>query len=111
MAGKTSKTARASVAAGARSGAAAGVSVLGEITFIVPLNGGKNAYVRNIVAGRTPNLRTDSEAFDANIKELVDAGHGDRIKTELAKLAAAEPTHNWAQVTARLQEAGVLGAA
>jgi hypothetical protein len=55
VSGKQSKTSRASVRAGA--GAASGaVSVLGEVKYVIPLNGGKNAYVRNITTGRTPNL-------------------------------------------------------
>ena len=48
----------------------AAVTVLGEYTYLVPLNHGRNAYVRNLLIGRTPNLRTDSDAFVDEIRAL-----------------------------------------
>ena len=73
MASNTSKTARASVRAGQSTGGA--LSVLGEYKYIIPLNGGKHAYVRNLTNGKTTHLRTDSDAFAEEIRVLSAAGH------------------------------------
>lgn len=107
MSGKQSKTSRASVRAGA--GAASGaVSVLGEVKYVIPLNGGKNAYIRNITTGRTPNLKTNSEAFIEEIRTLAAAGHGAKIKAELEQLAADAPEQGWDDTLKRLLEAEAL---
>ena len=107
MAGKQSKTSRASVRAGA--GAASGaVSVLGEVKYVIPLNGGRNAYVRNITTGQTPNLKTDSEAFVEEIRQLAAAGHGVKIKTELVQLATDLPNDGWDATLKRLVDAEAL---
>ena len=109
MAGRaTSKTARASVRAGANTGGS--VNVLGEYKYLIRPNKGRNAYVRNLVTGKTPNLRTDSEAFTAEIRTLSDNGHGTKIKAELDALAAAHPADGWDVTAKRLAEAGALGA-
>lgn len=112
MAGKsnTSKTARASVRAG--QGASGGaLSVLGEFKYVIPLNGGKNAYVRNITTGRTARLRTDSSAFVEEIRTLAAAGHGPKIRAEFAALAAAHPAHGWDITEKKLVDAGVFESA
>ncbi|MGQ0630251.1 MAG: hypothetical protein ACT4P1_04355 [Sporichthyaceae bacterium] len=107
MAGaKQSKTSRASVRAGAS--AAGGVSVLGEVKYLIPLNRGRNAYVRNITTGQTPNLATNSEAFVEEIRTLAAAGHGPKIKAELEVLAVEAPDHGWDATLARLVAAEVL---
>jgi hypothetical protein len=108
MAGKstTSKTARASVRAGEKTGGA--LSVLGEFKYVIPLNGGKNAYVRNITNGKTARLRTDSTAFADEIRVLAAAGHGTKIRAEFVALATAYPDHGWDLTEKRLVEAGVF---
>lgn len=107
MASNTSKTARASVRAG--QGIAGGaLSVLGEFKYVIPLNKGKNAYVRNLTNGKTEHLRTDSEAFVEEIRILTAAGHGAKIRAEFAALAAAHPDHGWDTTEKRLIEAGVF---
>ena len=108
MAGKsnTSKTARASVRAGQSAGGA--MSVLGEFKYVIPLNGGKNAYVRNITTGKTARVRTDSDAFAEEIRTLAAAGHGTKIRAEFAALAAAYPDHGWDITEKRLVDAGVF---
>lgn len=108
MASNTSKTARASVRAGQSSQGGA-LSVLGEFKYLIPLNGGKHAYVRNLTNGRTAHLATDSEAFVAEIRALVQAGHGAKIQAELESLAASHPHHGWDSTEKRLVEAGALG--
>ncbi|MDP9398190.1 MAG: hypothetical protein M3P96_10390 [Actinomycetota bacterium] len=110
MAQRTSKTARASVRAGA-AGAAGAITVLGEYKYLIPLNAGRNAYVRNIVTGRTPNLRTDSEAFVAEIRQLAEGGHAAKVRVELESLAAAHPEDGWDATLKRLEEQGVFAAA
>jgi hypothetical protein len=84
------------------------VSVLGEVKYVIPLNGGKNAYVRNITTGRTPNLRTNSDAFVEEIRALAAAGHGAKIKAELEALATELPDHGWDATLKRLVEAEAL---
>ena len=106
MASNTSKTARASVRAGQATGGA--LSVLGEFKYIIPLNSGKHAYVRNLTNGKTERLRTDSEVFVDEIRTLAGAGHGTKIRAELAALAAAHPSHNWDVTEKRLVDAGVF---
>jgi hypothetical protein len=109
VASNTSKTARASVRAGAAAGGA--LSVLGEYKYVIPLNSGKHAYVRNLTNGKTIHHRTDSDAFVEEIRVLAAAGHGVKIRAELAALAAANPTHGWDETEKRLVDAGVFEAA
>ena len=106
MASNTSKTARASVRAGQSSGGA--LSVLGEYKYLIPLAGGKFAYVRNLTNGKTAHLKTDSEAFVEEIRVLSAAGHGAKIRAELSALDAANPQHGWADTEKRLADAGVF---
>ena len=106
MASNTSKTARASVRAGAGTGGA--LSVLGEFKYLIPLNGGKHAYVRNLTNGKTLHLSTSSEAFAQEIRTLALAGHGTKIRAEFVMLATANPTHGWDATEKRLVDAGVF---
>ncbi|GGK28520.1 hypothetical protein GCM10010124_21480 [Pilimelia terevasa] len=107
MASNTSKTARASVRAG-QAGQGGALSVLGEFKYLIPLNGGKHAYVRNLTNGKTTHLSTSSEAFVEEIRVLTAAGHGTKIRAELAALAEANPADDWTGIEARLAEAGVF---
>jgi hypothetical protein len=106
VASNTSKTARASVRAGQSTGGA--LSVLGEFKYIIPLNSGRHAYVRNLMNGKTGHLRTDSDAFVEEIRALTTAGHGAKIRAELVALAQAHPTHGWDETEKRLVDAGVF---
>ena len=106
MASNTSKTARASVRAG--QSASGALSVLGEYKYLIPLNSGKHAYVRNLTNGKTNHLRTDSDAFAEEIRVLTAAGHGPKIRAELVALAAAHPSHGWDATEKRLVDAGVF---
>jgi hypothetical protein len=107
VASNTSKTARASVRAG-QAGASGALSVLGEFKYLIPLNSGKHAYVRNLTNGKTLHLRTDSDAFVEEVRVLASAGHGTKIRAELTALAAANPSHNWDVTEKRLVDAGVF---
>lgn len=106
MAANTSKTARASVRAGAAKDGS--ISVLGEFKYVIPLNGGKHAYVRNLTNGKTNHLRTDSDAFIEEIRVLAAAGHGPKIRVELGNLEDAFPGQGWAATEERLVAAGVF---
>ena len=108
MASNTSKTARASVRAGQAGAAGGALSVLGEFKYLIPLNKGKHAYVRNLTNGKTVHLRTDSDAFVEEIRTLAAAGHGVKIRAELTALAAANPSHGWDETEKRLVDAGVF---
>jgi hypothetical protein len=107
VARNTSKTARASVRAG-QAGQGGALSVLGEFRYLIPLNRGKHAYVRNLTNGRTAHLATDSEAFLEEIRALAGAGHGQKVRAELTALAVANPDHGWDTTEKRLVEAGVF---
>jgi hypothetical protein len=108
VASNTSKTARASVRAGQAGAAGGALSVLGEFKYLIPLNGGKHAYVRNLTNGKTNHLRTDSDAFVEEIRVLAGAGHATKIRAELQALAVANPNHGWDSTENRLVEAGVF---
>jgi hypothetical protein len=108
VASNTSKTARASVRAGQAGAAGGALSVLGEFKYVIPLNRGKHAYVRNLTNGKTLHLRTDSDAFVEEIRTLARAGHGIKVRAELLALAAAHPDHGWDAAEKRLVEAGVF---
>ncbi|MFF5226999.1 hypothetical protein [Dactylosporangium sp. NPDC000521] len=109
MATNTSKTARASVRAG--QGAAGALSVLGEFKYLIPLNGGKHVYVRNLTNGKTNRLATSSDAFIEEIRVLAGAGHATKVRTELQALNVAHPGHGWDATEQRLVDAGVFEAA
>ena len=107
MASNTSKTARASVRAG-QAGQGGALSVLGEFKYLIPLNNGKHAYVRNLTNGKTLHLRTDSDAFVEEVRVLAGAGHGPKIRAEIASLATSFPGHGWDATEKRLADAGVF---
>lgn len=109
MASNTSKTARASVRAGQAGAAGGALSVLGEFKYLIPLNHGRHAYVRNLTNGKTVHLRTDSDAFVEEIRTLANAGHATKIRAELQALAGAHPKDGWDGTENRLAEAGVFG--
>jgi hypothetical protein len=106
VAGNTSKTARASVRAGQGSGGA--LSVLGEYKYLIPLAGGRFAYVRNLTNGKTTHLATDSDAFVEEIRVLAAAGHGAKIRSEISSLHSTSPEHGWDATEKRLADAGVF---
>lgn len=108
MASNTSKTARASVRAGQQAGQGGALSVLGEFKYLIPLNDGKHAYVRNLTNGKTAHLSTDSAAFVEEIRSLSQAGHGAKVRAELSALADAHPSHGWDTTEKRLVDAGVF---
>jgi hypothetical protein len=110
VASNTSKTARASVRAGQAGAAGGALSVLGEFKYLIPLNNGKHAYVRNLTNGKTNHLRTDSEAFIEEMRVLATAGHASKIRIELQSLAAARPGDGWDATEKRLVDAGVFEA-
>ncbi len=107
MASNTSKTARASVRAG-QAGQGGALSVLGEFKYLIPLNKGKHAYVRNLTNGKTVHHRTDSDAFVEEIRVLAGAGHGAKIRAELANLQAQFPGDGWDSTEKRLADAGIF---
>jgi hypothetical protein len=109
VASNTSKTARASVRAGQAGAAGGALSVLGEFKYLIPLDSGRFAYVRNLTNGRTVRLKTTSDEFTEEIRTLVAAGHGTKIRAELTALDTADPTHGWKDTEKRLVAAGVFG--
>jgi len=82
--------------------------VLGEFKYLIPLNSGKNAYVRNLTNGKTVHLRTDSDAFVEQIRVLAGAGHGPKVRAEILTLATVHPDHGWDATEKRLVDAGVF---
>jgi hypothetical protein len=107
VAANTSKTARASVRAG-QAGQGGALSVLGEFKYLIPLAQGRFAYVRNLTNGKTHHLRTDSDAFVEEIRTLAAAGHGAKIRAEIAGLDQSFPQDGWGTTEKRLVDAGVF---
>ena len=108
MASNTSKTARQAVRAG-QAGQGGGLSVLGEFKYLIPLNKGKHAYVRNLTTGKTVHVATASEKFTDEVRSLSEAGHGAKIQAELEAFATQYPNDGWDATSKRLAEAGVFG--
>jgi hypothetical protein len=107
VASNTSKTARASVRAG-QAGPGGALSVLGEYKYLIPLNKGRHAYVRNLTNGKTTHMSTSSDAFVEEIRVLAGAGHGAKIRAELDALNTAHPADGWDTTQKRLVDAGVF---
>lgn len=108
MAGEPrSKTARQAVRAGG-SAAGSALTFLGDHRYLVPLNNGKHAYVRNLTTGKTRRLKTSSDAFVDEIRQLVEAGHGGKLRGEFEQLAKDHPTHGWDDTAKRLVDASVF---
>lgn len=106
MAEPKSKTARQAVRAG--TGAGSGLTFLGEHRYLVPLNHGRHAYVRNLTTGKTRRLPTDSESFATEVRSLVEAGHGTKVRAELDQLAREHPADGWDLTVKRLEEVSVF---
>ena len=107
MASNTSKTARASVRAG-QAGQGGALSVLGEYKYLIPLNKGRHAYVRNLTNGKTTHMSTSSDAFVEEIRVLAGAGHGAKIRAEIQSLNSSHPADGWDATEKRLVDAGVF---
>ncbi|GAB3942485.1 hypothetical protein GCM10027614_29580 [Micromonospora vulcania] len=82
--------------------------MLGEFKYLIPLNGGKHAYIRNLTNGKTVHLRTDSDAFVEEIRVLAAAGHAAKIRAEINGLAVNHPQDGWDATEKRLVAAGVF---
>jgi hypothetical protein len=74
---------------------------------IVPLGGGTHAYVLDPRDGRTRRFSVSSEEFFEMLAVLDGAGHGDRLKRDIADLAARYPVSPWTAVLARLETPAV----
>lgn len=83
---------------------------LGDTRLIIPCNAGKNAYVRDVVSGKNPNLATASDAFVEALRVNAAAGHGDKLRGELERLTREYPAHGWQDTLARVEQAGALAA-
>jgi hypothetical protein len=95
-----SKTARASMR-GATGGKADFIAAA-DAPRIVPLGGGTHAYVLDPRDGRTRKFSVSSDEFFEMLATLEGAGHGERIKRDIAELATKYPVSGWAAVSARL---------
>lgn len=82
----------------------------GDSHFITPCNHGKNAYVRNSKAGTNRHVRTNSDAFIAEVSEVakITATHPVKLRAEFEALAAQYPADGWDEALARLDAAGAL---
>ena len=82
--------------------------MLGEFKYLIPLNSGKHAYVRNLTNGKTNHLRTDSDAFVEEIRVLAARRPRHQDPRRARALAAAHPAHGWDATEKRLVDAGVF---
>lgn len=99
--GLQSKTARASMRGS--TGGREGYIASADAARIVPLGGGTHAYVLDPRDGRTLRFSVASEGFITTLCTLVEAGHGDRVRRDLADLA--NRFTNWKDVADRLEAA------
>ena len=99
-----SKTARASLRTG---GGKAEFIAAADAPRIVPLGGGTHAYILDPRDGKTRRFSVSSEAFFEMLAVLEGAGHGDRLKRDIADLAARYPVSPWTAVLARLEAPAV----
>lgn len=95
-----SKTARASTR-GSQGGKEAYIPS-GDVTRIVPLGGGTHAYILDPRNGRTVRTAVSSDKFIEVLSALAEAGHGDRMRRDLAELATKYPQGGWSAAQARL---------
>jgi hypothetical protein len=102
--GLQSKTARASMRG---SGARNEFIAAADAPRIVPLGGGTHAYVLDPRDGKTRRFSVSSEEFFEMLAVLDGAGHGDRLKRDIADLAARYPVSPWTAVLARLETPAV----
>jgi hypothetical protein len=77
----------------------------GAHRFLIPTGGGSHAYVRSAVTGLNPLLKVGTEQFEQALAENVAAGFGERIRSELAAMHAANPASGWDKVLRALPEA------
>ena len=98
--GLQSKTARASMRTG---GGKESYIPSADVSRIVPLGGGSYAYVLDPRDGRTLHLEVASDKFVEVLNELVEAGHGDRVRRDLADLVEKYPS--FAEASERLEAA------
>jgi len=101
--GVQSKTARASMRGAQAKGAEYIAS--GDVARIVPLGGGTHAYVLDPRNGRTLRMAVNSETFVEVLGALAEAGHGDRMKRDLADLAVKYPSGGWSTAQTKLEAA------
>jgi hypothetical protein len=95
-----SKTARASMRTG---GGKESYVASPDVSRIVPLGGGTHAYILDPRDGRTLQFVVASEKFVEALCELVEAGHGDRMRRDLAELVEKYPS--FAEASERLESA------
>ena len=98
-----SKTARASMRGATAKGAEYIAS--GDVARIVPLGGGTHAYVLDPRNGRTLRMPVNSDTFIEVLGALAEAGHGDRMKRDLAELASKYPSGGWSNAQTKLEAA------
>jgi hypothetical protein len=98
--GLQSKTARASMRTG---GAKESYVASPDVSRIVPLGGGTHAYVLDPRDGKTVHVKVASDRFIEVLSELVEAGHGDRMRRDLAELVEKYPS--FAEASERLEAA------
>lgn len=77
-----SKTAKASIG----KGKAEAFKSSGDMNRIIPLNGGKHAYLLDPRTGSTYHLSVGSDRWNTLIEELAETEHGPGIEKELKAL-------------------------
>jgi len=102
----TSKTSRAAVNSSAKQRAVPAA----DIDRIVPLGGGRFAYVYH-PNGQSIRVAVNSDAFVEAVKSVAAAGYGDRIKLQVEREAAANPESFWASMRDFLESNDAYAAA
>lgn len=68
--------------------------------LMLPLDGGRHAYVLDVPSGRNLHVATGSDEFWAAIDADVADGYGARLSDEFAVLAALHPFSPWPALSA-----------
>lgn len=98
---QVSKTARASQPKTVKASA---LNISADVRRIIPLGGGRHAYLLHPATGKTLRFATGSDAFVAELVEIVANGGPDMTK-ELRELAFEHPADGWSDVLGRLEAA------
>ena len=99
-----SKTARSST----RSSTKTRAMPAADIDRLIPLNGGKNVYLLH-PDGRSLKFSSTSPEFVQAVTAVSDLGFGLRLKDQIDREAAKDPSGHWAAMATLLNGANAFG--
>lgn len=114
MAGKTSKTARASMRSGSstpaqQQAATIAAALTSSSNRLIPLNGGKGAYLSDPLTNKTRRFTVSHDEFITELVRLGRLGLTPRLESELFELATKHPAGDYEEALARFRAAMAEG--